>query len=152
MAVVCPTCQRDFQRPRDLEQHQLTHTGFPCPRSQCQAKFNTEKEKTTHVNDVHDGFPVDCPRCLRPFKRQRSLRDHEEKGFCQPATVAKSRSTVTPTTSRNSLEEYTPTAKIPRLEAPGPSKNPQTWTLMWENLGKGIAKEEISLRFGLMLE
>ena len=68
--------------------------------------------------------------------------------WCQPATVAKSRSTVTPTTSRNSLEEYTPTAKIPRLEAPGPSKNPQTWTLMWENLGKGIAKEEISLRFG----
>ncbi|XP_067632882.1 uncharacterized protein [Eurosta solidaginis] len=75
---LCPFCSKGFVNRRDMEKHQMVHTGerkIICEK--CGKRFRLKNQMTEHVKTVHERLRrFKCSMCPKDFLRKRTLDDH----------------------------------------------------------------------------
>lgn len=72
----CNDCEKSYKLAKFLEHHiNKCHSKgkiFKCPR--CDSDFSDERTLTSHMQNIHDGFP--CSQCEKTYKSKEALQLH----------------------------------------------------------------------------
>ena len=76
---ICPTCEKEFSDPSNLNRHKksvhLKIKPFKC--DQCDMSFCQGNALKTHQNEIHlKKKPFNCSNCNMAFARLDSLQNH----------------------------------------------------------------------------